>query len=152
VTEITRDIPFLCATMKLGTSFSEKSSLWLRSSTVYTANSASRPVISTVAPDPLRELLGGDDTPSDLARKTIEYQLECYEKYISAPRKTFPRTPSLVDALATKIPEDGLDQIPDTILAHHIWGWHTIPYSVFRQGLTRIESGSDGPPEEATEN
>ncbi|KAJ7623036.1 hypothetical protein DFH06DRAFT_1104714 [Mycena polygramma] len=116
---------------------------------VYTANASSRPVISTVAPDPLRELLAhSKNSSSARARKTIEYQLESYEQYISAPKKSFSALPSLVDALATKIPptDDGLEQIPDAILSQHIWGWHGIPYSTFRQALTRLESESDGPP------
>ncbi|KAJ6505774.1 hypothetical protein C8R47DRAFT_1315955 [Mycena vitilis] len=121
-------------------------------SLVYTANASSRPVLSTVAPEPLRELLAHkslvNETTSARARKTVEYQLECYEKYISAPKKSSSALPSLVDALATKIPQtdDGLEQIPDAILSQHIWGWHGISYSNFRQALTRLESDSDGPP------
>ncbi|KAJ7744118.1 hypothetical protein B0H16DRAFT_1422572 [Mycena metata] len=120
---------------------------------VYTANASSRPILSTVAPDPLRKILKDhsesiSDPKAQVARETIEYQLECYDNYISAPRKSFPGVPSLVDALAAKIHQtaDGLDAIPDLILSHHIWGWHTITYPLFRQGLTRLESGSDGPP------
>ncbi|KAJ7611561.1 hypothetical protein DFH06DRAFT_1244477 [Mycena polygramma] len=114
---------------------------------VYTANRSSRPIISTVAPDPLRELLSKEAGHySNCARKTIEYQLESYEKYTSAPRKIFSTLPSLVDALAAKIPEteEGLEQIPDAILSQRIWGWHATPYRMFRQAVTRLEA--DGPP------
>ncbi|KAJ7164504.1 hypothetical protein C8R46DRAFT_1099739 [Mycena filopes] len=125
----------------------------MSSAGVYTANASSRPILSTVAPPGLREILTkteNEDDPTKLACATIEYQLECHNNYISAPRKsTFPvGVPSLVNALAAKIPEteDGVDSIPDLILSQHIWGWHTITYALLRKGLARLESASDGPP------
>ncbi|KAJ7016580.1 hypothetical protein C8F04DRAFT_1281023 [Mycena alexandri] len=116
---------------------------------VYTANASSRPVLSTVAPHALREILSNPGaSKTQVARATIEYQLECYNNYILAPSKTFSGVPSLVDVLAAKIPQtvDGLDEIPDLILSQHIWRWHRITYPLFRKALTRLESASDGPP------
>ncbi|KAJ7346170.1 hypothetical protein DFH08DRAFT_1081059 [Mycena albidolilacea] len=109
----------------------------------YTGNRAHRPVISTVAPDELSEILDGDDfDKSRLGREVIEYQLECYEEYISAPPRIAARAriPSLVDLAAEKIPAaaDASDAIPDEVLSHHIWGWHSIPYAMFRAALTRL--------------
>lgn len=117
--------------------------LRLNTFTDYTGNSAHRPVISTVAPDELSEILDGDDfDKSRLGREVIEYQLECYEEYISAPPRIAARAriPSLVDLAAEKIPAaaDALDTIPDEVLSHHIWGWHSISYAMFRAALTRL--------------
>ncbi|KAJ7110779.1 hypothetical protein C8R43DRAFT_1243019 [Mycena crocata] len=110
---------------------------------VYTANNTTRPIIATAASDELRKLLSKKSgSSSKLARKTVEHQLKSYEKYLSAPRKSLFGIPSLVDALAEKIPEsiEALDQIPDAILSQHIWGWSAISYSLFRQALTRLEA------------
>ncbi|KAJ7124075.1 hypothetical protein C8R43DRAFT_1135661 [Mycena crocata] len=113
----------------------------------YHANSTTRPVISTAAPKSLRKLLRkkSHKPSSEIARRAIEHQLESYEEYISAPRKVAAGIPSLVDALAAKIPDsrDALDQIPDAVLSQHIWGWTAIAYPLFRQGLTRLEANSD---------
>ncbi|KAJ7124079.1 hypothetical protein C8R43DRAFT_1031247 [Mycena crocata] len=113
----------------------------------YHANSTTRPVISTAAPKSLRKLLRkrSHKPSSEIARRAIEHQLESYEQYISAPRKVAAGIPSLVDALAAKIPDsrDALDQIPDAVLSQHIWGWTAIAYPLFRQGLTRLEANSD---------
>ncbi|KAJ7128823.1 hypothetical protein C8R43DRAFT_1074699 [Mycena crocata] len=121
---------------------------------VYTANNTTRPIISTAASDELRKLLIGSNktggNPSQLARKTVEHQLESYQKYITAPRKPLSISPSLFESLAEKISEslEALDQVPDNILSRDLWGWNAIPYSLFRQGLTRVEanSNSDGRP------
>jgi hypothetical protein len=118
--------------------------LRLNTSTDYTGNRAHRPVISTVAPEELSEIiLDGDDfDKSRLGREVIEYQLECYEEYISAPPRIAARAriPSLVDLAAEKIPAaaDALDAIPDEVLSNRIWGWHSISYAMFRAALTRL--------------
>ncbi|KAJ7128820.1 hypothetical protein C8R43DRAFT_1210328 [Mycena crocata] len=122
-------------------------------SLTYGANRASRLIISTVAPDELREMLtaaGWEDT-SDCVRKTVKYQLSSYASYKSAPAKLpghLPGIPSLGDLAAIKLPDtlDTLDDIPDIILSRHIWGWHGIPYATFRGALFRLSDDSNGPP------
>ncbi|KAJ7159730.1 hypothetical protein C8R46DRAFT_1194962 [Mycena filopes] len=66
-----------------------------------------RPMISTVASDDLRDILHDrQNTPSRLARETITHQLEAYDEYLSAPRRTSAELlPSLVDVAAEKLPE-----------------------------------------------
>ncbi|KAJ6605400.1 hypothetical protein DFH09DRAFT_1353854 [Mycena vulgaris] len=56
---------------------------------VYTANATTRPVISTAAPAALSKLLRNQSShSSDLARKTIEYQLEAYKNVYLCPTET----------------------------------------------------------------
>ncbi|KAJ7447582.1 hypothetical protein B0H11DRAFT_2082665 [Mycena galericulata] len=123
----------------------------------YTANSARRPVVSTVVPKELSKILtdrdvdcDADENRSRLGRELIQYQLDCYDAYISAPPRvpTHGHLPSLVDLAAEKIPTsaDALDKIPDVVLSRHIWGWHNISYAMFRGALTRLFSQSGGPP------
>ncbi|KAJ7473946.1 hypothetical protein FB451DRAFT_1466358 [Mycena latifolia] len=113
---------------------------------VYTANATTRPVISTAASAALYKLLDKKKSSSSsaLARKTIEIQLEAYEKYLLAPRKDFPSP----DSSPEKAPEtvDALNQLGDGMLSQHIWEWYTMSYSLLRQALTRLESQWDGPP------
>ncbi|KAJ6493336.1 hypothetical protein C8R45DRAFT_989494 [Mycena sanguinolenta] len=118
----------------------------------YTANSARRPVISTVVPNELSDILkrfGGNS--SQLGRNLIEYQLKSYDEYISAPARviTDARVPSLVDLAAEKfssMTEDTLDEVPDVVLSRHIWNWHSgISYAMFRRTLTRLAAPKEPP-------
>ncbi|KAJ7885507.1 hypothetical protein B0H14DRAFT_2563838 [Mycena olivaceomarginata] len=112
--------------------------LRLNTSTDYTGNRAHRPVISTVAPEELSEIiLDGDDF--DKSRLGRENAM----KSISPPRHGLlpvPASPSLVDLAAEKIPAaaDAFDAIPDEVLSNRIWGWHSISYAMFRAALTRL--------------
>ncbi|KAJ7263594.1 hypothetical protein B0H12DRAFT_1268045 [Mycena haematopus] len=115
--------------------------------TYYTANSARRPVVSTVVPTELSDILTrfrGDG--SSLGRKLIEYQLKSYNEYISAPARIVAT--SLVDLAAEKIPTltvDTLDEIPEDVLSRHIWDWHGISYPMFRRALTRLAAPKEPP-------
>ncbi|KAK7057988.1 hypothetical protein R3P38DRAFT_3253024 [Favolaschia claudopus] len=111
----------------------------------YTANSGSRPVISTVAPRELGEILSSGDDAVELARQVIEYQLKCYEEYKSAPPLTPPGVPSLVDLMAGKMDASAVDEIPEVVLSRHIWEWHSVPYTIFRAALTRMSADSAEP-------
>jgi hypothetical protein len=92
----------------------------------YTSNAALRPVIATAAPHKLRNLLSTEDWDepfdwdrmSQLARKTIESQLESYAAYVAG--RVQSRVPSLVEIAAAMIPKrcesDDLARIPSHIL------------------------------------
>ncbi|KAJ6493330.1 hypothetical protein C8R45DRAFT_989477 [Mycena sanguinolenta] len=112
----------------------------------YTANSARRPIVSTVVPNELSNILdsfefGNKDSESKLSRKLIEYQLKSYDEYISGPARviTDARIPSLVDLAAEKF------LVPDVILSRHIWNWHSISYAMFRRSLTRLAAPKEPP-------
>ncbi|KAF7362639.1 hypothetical protein MVEN_00613000 [Mycena venus] len=124
--------------------------------TQYTANAARRPVVSTVVPTELSDILtswrSGDsdsDHSSRLGKNLIAYQLKCYHKYISAPPAiaTHAHFPSLVDLAAQKLPlaADALDGIPDVLLSRHIWRWHAISYPMLRGALTRLSTDPGEP-------
>ncbi|KAJ6605404.1 hypothetical protein DFH09DRAFT_1067677 [Mycena vulgaris] len=118
----------------------QKSFFWAK--IAYTANAAVRPVISTIAPKELHDLLTAEGDSSALARRTIEYQLASYAKYMSSPPRDLDHLPRLVDLAARMLPDaaDALDDVPDIILSRHIWNWHAISYPNFRRALVKISS------------
>ncbi|KAJ7190054.1 hypothetical protein GGX14DRAFT_408309 [Mycena pura] len=94
---------------------------------------AHRPVVSTVAPERLRQIfidveVGNWESMSILARDTVQSQVDAHVAYA----KSCTRTPPLTDLTAVMIPRehtaDDLSRIPN-----HLWA--NIPYPIFRRLL-----------------
>ncbi|KAF7329112.1 hypothetical protein MKEN_00171700 [Mycena kentingensis (nom. inval.)] len=111
----------------------------------YTANRALRPLLSTAAPERVRQLLDSVDWSKDyslsaLARKTIESHLEAHKAYV-AERSVQASVPSLVDLASNMVPSslrsEQLASIPEHL-------WEGLPYPVLRR-VVKLAATPEGP-------
>ncbi|KAF7305479.1 hypothetical protein HMN09_00800700 [Mycena chlorophos] len=112
-----------------------------------------RPVVSTSAPERLRQLFGAmdiDDTRdtadtwpalSSLARTIVESQIQAHDAYVA--ERTRPSVPTLVELASSRLPStmstDEIEEIPS-----HLWS--SLPYPAYRRAVHRAAERAESEP------